>query len=745
MFFQPTTAHRWQFSTSVLLPVVLTLVVTVAAVLGFTLWSTANIDERALERQTRMVAHVLSAQRDQISHDQESVAIWDDALSATKLAPNPDWVDNNLGVWMYDFFGHNRSVVLDAGNQPTYVMENGASAPLDHYGRIADAVAPLVIRLRQLIAAGGMTQYNLDNDSVPPAVAEFSVVNGMPAVVSVMPIVSDSRRLLQQPGSEPLLADILFLDGAFADRLTEQYLFENARFSLTESSDPDKAIYPLLNSAGRFIAFFEWTRDRPGQTLLRRTAPAFTLAFLIAVMVVFLLLRQLRRSSSALEAGRIHAEHQAAHDRLTGLPNRSSFDVQLAKILTERHAASAHLSLLMLDLDRFKQINDTLGHQAGDDLIRSVGQRLRATVGDDVLIARLGGDEFGILAVSRERQIDAMALSNRIIDAIGLAFELNHFQAFVGVSIGIVHATGGGAEPHELIRKADIALYEAKAAGRNRAVVYQEHMNELLQLQHTIEAELRDALKQTDQLSVVFQPLVDQQSRKVTGAEALARWHHPKFGQISPARFIPVAENTGLIEALGEFVLRRACELGANAPGREIAVNISPTQLRNPKFAMLVFDILHQTGMRSDDLELEITESILLDDEHVSAQNLRTLRASGIHIALDDFGTGYSSLSYLKRYPVDRIKIDRSFVNQLSPGHVSVAIAQAIVTLAHAMDISVTAEGVETAEQADMLGIMGCNTLQGFLFSAAVLPAKIEEIFADPANALDRKSRTKAA
>ena len=256
---------------------------------------------------------------------------------------------------------------------------------------------------------------------------------------------------------------------------------------------------------------------------------------------------------------------------------------------------------------------------------------------------------------------------------------------------------------------------------------------------------LSTILKQADQLSVVFQPLVDQQSRKVTGAEALARWHHPKFGQISPARFIPVAENTGLIEALGEFVLRRACQLGANVPGREIAVNISPTQLRNPKFAMLVFDILHQTGMRSDDLELEITESILLDDEHVSAQNLRTLRASGIHIALDDFGTGYSSLSYLKRYPVDRIKIDRSFVNQLSPGHVSVAIAQAIVTLAHAMDISVTAEGVETAEQADMLGIMGCNTLQGFLFSAAVLPAKIEEIFADPANALDRKSRTKAA
>jgi diguanylate cyclase (GGDEF)-like protein len=527
-----------------------------------------------------------------------------------------------------------------------------------------------------------------------------------------------------------------------ASQFDRRHLFENAQFTLARGGGEHRANFPIVNDAGRFIAFFEWDRERPGQMLLNQTGPILIAAFLAAALMVYLLLRQLRRFSLALAAGRRQAEYQANHDRLTGLPNRLNFDMHLARTLTGAQPG-AQLSLLMLDLDRFKQVNDTLGHQAGDELICAVGRRIRTIVGQDVMLARLGGDEFAMLVADHGEGPGAEALAARIVAAIGRPFDLNHFKAHVGASVGIIHIEGE-AEPRELLRKADIALYEAKASGRNRAVVYEEHMNELLQLQHTIEAELRLALEGGDQLSVAFQPLVDQASRKVIGAEALARWHHPKYGQISPGRFIPVAENTGLIEALGEKVLRSACELGATAPGRTIAVNISPTQLRNPDFAMLVFDILHQTGMRTVDLELEITESILLDDEHVSAQNLRTFRAAGIHIALDDFGTGYSSLSYLKRYPVDRIKIDRSFVCQLAEGHVSVAITQAMVTLAHAMDIEVTAEGVETETQAAILGRLGCNILQGFLFSGGVSPQAIDAIFADKANRPERRRRSAA-
>ncbi|KKB85892.1 hypothetical protein VW29_05215 [Devosia limi DSM 17137] len=744
MRIKSTTPEHWRFTTGVLLPVVLALLVTAAAVLGFVFWSTASVDARAFERQVTMVEQVLSAKRDEIRHDQESVAIWDDALINAKFAFDRQWVHINLGKWMYDFFGHDRVAVLDADNRPKYMMIDGGAADPSAFSDVAAATMPLVDQLRSTIADGGMKPYNDGETDVPVSIAEFVVIDNTPAIISVMPVVSDSRNLRQIDGSETVLVGIVLLDAAFSTRLRGEYLFQDASFSLLQSGLPNVASYPLLNSNWRIIGFFEWLPDSPGQTMLLHTAPALIVAFIIAGILVFLLIRQLWRSSKALDAGRIRAEHQAAHDKLTGLPNRMTFDGQLAQTLTQGHAAGAHVTLLMLDLDRFKQVNDTLGHQAGDELICAVGARLRQIVGDDMLIARLGGDEFAILSVARDAPLDTIGLSSRIIEAIGRPFELSHFSAFVGVSIGIVSTTGGIAEPRELIRKADIALYEAKASGRNRAAVYEERMNELLQLQHTIEAELRIALRRGDQLSVVFQPLVDQQSRMVVGAEALARWNHPKYGQISPARFVPVAESTGMIDILGEFVLQRACELGAQTPGRTIAVNISPTQLRSPRFAAQVFNILHCTGMRPSDLELEITESILLDDEHTSAQNLRTFRASGIHIALDDFGTGYSSLSYLKRYPVDRIKIDRSFVMQLTEGHVSVAITRAIVQLAHAMDIEVTAEGVETEEQATILGQMGCNTLQGFLFSPGVSPDRIAEIFEQAGNCAPQRRKARS-
>lgn len=744
MQHQTSSATRRHVPVAVLLPVVLMLALAIVTVLGFVVWSTANIDQRALERQKDSVARVLQSRRGLIEGQASSAAVWDETLVNTKLAFNANWIERNLSSRLHDSYGYDSVVVVDATNTPVYAMVDGFDVIIPGS---PDRDAPFQHMLTDLRTMRTVAS-PIGTRQVPSIITDFMIIDGRPAMVTASTIVSDTGALLQSPGSEYALVLTRFLDTTVAAEINRQFVIDGGHFTMVGATTADQAVFPIFNNAGRFITFFQWNLDRPGQTLFNQTIPMLSITFLVITGLVLILLNQLRRYADALEAGQHFSRYQANHDELTGLPNRSSFEAELTRRVETRGQETGETYLLMLDLDRFKQVNDTLGHQAGDELICAVADRLRAVLGKDALIARLGGDEFGIVVCHTDSNHDVQQTSQRIITAIGQTFDLRRYKAHVGASIGIVAINKDTDElaPSELMRKADIALYEAKAAGRNRATVYEEHMNELLQLQHTVEGELREALQRDDQLSVVFQPLVSQQSRRVVGAEALARWAHPKFGQISPGRFIPVAENTGLIEALGEFVLRRACELGATAPGRTIAVNISPTQLRNPQFSHLVFDILHRSGMRPNDLELEITESILLDDEHVSSQNLRTFRTAGIKIALDDFGTGYSSLSYLKRYPVDRIKIDRSFVSQLAEGHASVAITKAIVTLAHAMDLEVTAEGVETEVQATILGEMGCNVLQGFLFSSGVSRDRIVDIFAAPANApLSRGSRTVTA
>jgi len=737
------TRHRrpWHFSASVLAPVIFSLVVTASGVLGFVLWSTANADTQSLQRQTQMVAHILSDQLKAVPHAQESAAVQDTAVVNTSVNFNQKWVDRNLGVWMHDYFGHDRTFVLNAEDNPVYAMNGGTTMPPSLYTDDYIALAPLVARMRGLIAEGDLEAYRKGKISQVPHVVDLVKLNGLPAIVSVFPLISNTRYRLQQPGSEFLHISIVFLDADLASRLADQYVLTNARFSLNEARDDDHADYPMMNSAGRFVAFFEWQQDRPGAQMLNETIPVLVIGFLIAGILVFLLLDKLRRSSSALETGRRQAEYQASHDALTGLPNRAMFDVTLGQAILDLPKSEHALTLFMLDLDRFKQVNDTRGHQAGDALIQAVSRRLDELVKAPNTICRIGGDEFALICHYCSNEQEANGLAQRMIDIIDRPFDLAGSEVFIGVSIGIAQTLDSATDRSELIRKADIALYEAKAGGRNRAVIYKAEMNDVLQLKNTIEEELREALRRDDQLSVVFQPLVDRRSGRISGLEALSRWRHPILGHISPADFIPVAESTGLIEVLGEAVLRRACEIGRRWPGLTMAVNISPPQLRNPAFASKVFDLLAQTGMRAEDLELEITEGILLEDEHVTTETLRKCRSAGIKIALDDFGTGYSSLNYLKQYAVDRIKIDRSFVNQLADGGVSVAIVQAMVTLAHAMGIEVTAEGVETEEQREILAAMGCNTFQGYLFSQPVDVSKIQDMLASSTHTPVRRNR----
>ncbi|HVY50572.1 MAG TPA: EAL domain-containing protein [Devosia sp.] len=740
----PRQRTSWRSSIALLIPVAVCLIATATVSLGFVVWSAQGEDQRSLAHETALARHIIELQLQRIPHDQQSVTIWDDAITHTKLSFDQTWIENNLGVWMHEFFRHDEVAILDDKDRPIYAMAAAATIPAAEFEARLGDIKPLVAELRRLISGGALTAFE-SGRAEAPFISDLAIVGGVPSLVSVEPIVSDSGAITQARGTEYLHVSIVHLDAAYASRLSDEYFIAGARFSRRGGDATDRAVMPLTNAAGRFVTFFDWQRETPGAMMLRQTLPVMAIGFLVAGIVALALVDQLRRKSHALEMGRADAEHLAYHDPLTNLPNRAHFETALARSLAHVPRGERTVSVLMMDLDRFKQVNDTLGHQAGDDLIAAVGQRLAQFIAPGDMLARLGGDEFGILTTHTPGISEPMSLSHRIVEAIGKPFRVFGSEAFVGVSIGIATAESAEADWREMLRKADIALYEAKTTGRNRAVVFEESMNELLQNRHTIEAELRDALRRTDRLSVDFQPLFGPDRTRIIGAEALARWYHPAIGQVSPVHFIPVAEQSGLIGALGELVLRRACEFGARWPGTMIAVNVSPVQLRDAGFPARVFALLAETGMRAADLELEITEGILLEDSGTATDALRMFRAAGIRIALDDFGTGYSSLNYLKRYPVDRIKIDRSFVTQLAGGSVPVAIVEAMVRLAHALNIEVTAEGVETPEQLEILLRLGCNVFQGYLLSPPITAAALESLFEAERQAAQRPGQSRVA
>jgi diguanylate cyclase (GGDEF)-like protein len=427
--------------------------------------------------------------------------------------------------------------------------------------------------------------------------------------------------------------------------------------------------------------------------------------------------------------------HMARHDALTDLPNRVMLRERLEHEL-KRVKRGECLAVLCLDLDQFKSVNDALGHPIGDELLKLVADRLRGCTREPDTVARLGGDEFAIIMTQMQQPTDAAALSKRICDSIVKPYQIEGHQIVTDISIGISVAPFDAQDADPLLRNADMALYGAKADGRGTYRFFEPEMNTRMKARRELEMDLRKALVGKE-FELYYQPLVNLQSNEVNGFEALLRWNHPKRGLISPADFIPIAEETGLIVPLGEWVLKAACYEAIDWPDHlKVAVNLSPAQLNNRNLLNVVMAALAETGMPARKLQLEITETVLLQNTFATLATLHELRKLGVQIALDDFGTGYSSLSYLRSFPFDKIKIDRSFIQDLSNGAEPVAIVQAVANLAKCLNMTSTAEGVETQQQMDMLQSMGCSEMQGYLFSRARPANEIRQFFGQSSESL---------
>jgi diguanylate cyclase (GGDEF)-like protein len=691
-------------------------------------------DRISAERQEQEVKLAINAALDELAQSQAGVAIWS-SLVLELREPRPDWawVDDNVGTWLNYVFSHDADIILDANDKPVYAIRDGVRADPASFATYADAASPLIEAARERTRDAPNPHERLPGRGIGPRTTvrtspraihatDLVLIHGRAAAMSVMRVIPEASDAALTPGREPLLVSIRYLDTSFTTNLAKIQLVAGAHIHGSARLRPGEHSLPLVSSRGKNVGFLAWRPDRPGRAVWSAMAPnaGAALAALLAALaaLIFSVTKLMHKDAQSLEhlaaahlelqVKEAQAYHLAYHDALTGLPNRALFnsvvDQQAGDLSGTRPWA-----VLLVDLDRFKQVNDTLGHLGGDQLIQQVSARLQGLIGPTDVVARLGGDEFAILLDGRPGCSEFANVADAMVAAVREPFIILGTSVFIGASIGIASYPSCTGDRSELMRMADIAMYRAKAEGRDGYRFFSEDMDESVKLRRGIEQDLREAIEHSQGLTVHYQPQMDATGLQVIGLEALLRWEHPVRGLLSPEAFIPIAEETGLIRDLGQLVLREACIVARAWPALSIAVNLSPVQFRTRDLAAELIGIVREAGAAPSQIELEVTESILLDNDAVVRTALTELRRAGFRIALDDFGTGYSSLRYLSEFEVDKIKIDRSFTSRLGD----------------AMGLSVLAEGVETPEQQAFLEHAGCNELQGFLFSAAVPAASL--------------------
>ncbi|MBD8115799.1 putative bifunctional diguanylate cyclase/phosphodiesterase [Pantoea agglomerans] len=697
---------RRSFLREVLVPLVAILLLTFLGAGAALFVGTSLTNTEARHQQQRMIEASFSQSLNEHLRQLHSLSRWGPFEQHLAESNSSRWLDENIGLWLYEMFGHQLILVLDQQNQIVRVWREGqpVSAPEND---------PLI---------GEVLQSPLVNDPARHDNADYARVTNRAAALAVGNIQRESNALPRFR-----LVSLKFLDDGYLAGLAERNQLQGLHFSDGTPQPGTGARYLLIAQAGEAVGYLNWIPSRPGAQMLRTIGPSTGLAVLAISLLCLYMVRRLWNSSVNLSqsmlrlgASEAQAQHLAFHDVLTGLPNRALVEDRLTQALALATRHDQRVALLLIDLDRFKTINDTHGHHAGDELIIAVAQRLSRIVRASDTVGRIGGDEFIVVMPDVDNIGQVHSLAQRIIDELSEPFTLFGSDVWSGASIGLALAPKDGVDRLELMRKADIALYEAKSGGRGTYRQFERAMDESVRTRQTIAADLRTALHTHQGLEVWYQPLMDIGGQQMVGIEALLRWHHPARGLIAPGEFIAIAEETGLIIPLGEWVLAEACVTQQRFPELLVAVNVSPVQFRSTGFVERVMAIVSQNGGDPKRLELEITEGVLIEDEREARAIIVELRDAGFRIALDDFGTGYSSLNYLSNFPVDKIKIDRSFTQSLDVAENSVAIVESVVKLGHAMGLMVTAEGVETPGQMSALADAGCNQLQGYLFSQAV-------------------------
>jgi diguanylate cyclase len=699
-----------------IVPVAVIAAVAVGCLLYAVLTSARHANEASLAREQHLVQEAIVARAARVLREVESAATTASATRAIGVQHDRQWIERHLGNWLEAFFDHDLVLVVVGSNQVEYARSrmSGDAGTID----LPIGLSPVLDLLRGRVSV-------LPNRAMPIPAANDPRGSGRsvaliedfldrPAIVAAVAVGSDSD-LAHGNDNAPIVVSIKYIDDHLLRDIGGRLQLAGLRMVDDPAHAAGQQVTALTDAHGAAIAHFAWQPTRPGGQIAGILLPFVAIAIAGFALLAGLVLRHIRHTAETISAGETRLRHLAFHDPVCGLPNRIYFSERLETVITEVRRGGPSAGAFYIDLDHFKDVNDTLGHHIGDELILNVTQRLSHVMRGDDLVARLGGDEFAIITTCSSDSYSLQAIAGRIISAVCAPYAISGHNIIIGASIGIAVIDRHAGDAADILRYADMALYRAKNEGRNRACIYDAAMDADLSQRKLLEGDLLHAIR-NDGLFAAYQPIVNASGDTMVAVEALARWTHPTAGVISPAVFIPIAEHSGLIVELGEWMLRRACLEGRNWPDLTVAVNVSPLQFRRSDFVDLVERILKETEFDANRLELELTESTLLGNLETAELSMLRLKAIGVRFALDDFGTGYSSLLYLRRFPFDKLKIDSSFVLSIETAPDAAAIVHAVVSLGRGLGMRVTAEGVENAEQHLFLRAAGVHSMQGYRF-----------------------------
>lgn len=683
-----------------------------------------QIDQEAQRHDHDLVERGLTATIQDIERAVAPQVVWGEAMRHLNGRFDGAWAKENIADFLIQQGGFEQVFMLDRSDRWRLAQANDELlVPAEAERRVA-SLAPLVAKLRreeQAFKSAVDAERSRVLAPKPIQVSAFAQIEDQIYLVTASLVRSEASHVVTRPA--PIVITAMKMDGSFINAFADRFLLSGIHLHHAVATEPSYTHLPLRDAAGKVVATLDWSPPHPGQRLLRKTIGPVMVVVLALALATIMLARRGRLIAEGLITSEARAKHLALHDGLTGLPNRLLFEERLRQAIEGLERKHQAMAVLAIDLDRFKAVNDTYGHAAGDELIRKVGERLASVCRGGETVARLGGDEFGVVASGLDAN-GAAIVAERMLKAINGPMEMSFGVLHVSGSVGVVliapeEAHIGAAEA---ARRADVALYRAKGEGRGRYCFFEDAMDAALKARRALEEDLRAALRD-GAVRLEYQPQVDAADR-IVGVEALARWSHPTRGEIPPDAFIPLAEECGLSQEMGHYILRRALEDSVHWRGLQVGINVSARQMKRAGFVDELAELIRETGANPHQLALEITEAALLGDGEGAHETVDRLRQLGFSLVLDDFGIGCSSLSYIRRYPIDRIKIDRSFVAPLGHDADSEAVVAAIVRLAKALSLSVMAKGVETLAQREILKSIGCAQAQGFLFSPPV-PAEV--------------------